>query len=213
MNTQNQPPYMPNQPARSKRTGLVVGIIIGVLVIILLGIIAFMLMPNKTRDNADLMRERAIEGQQTADQVRQNNNGVPSSSNSTAPTPTNTTTQTNTSVKVTTPVLTPTTTVAVFAGEWNGTYASSPITGAACNASGAVSFSIKSSGSIIGYAVIKGRQVPGTGSVDKNGNLSGTWNYTGGNLSWTGKINNGTNTGNGTYRNAIGCFGSFSISR
>ena len=123
----------------------------------------------------------------------------------------NATVQTNTSTQVTPPATTVTT--ANFAGTWNGTYTSSSLAGTACKSSGPVSLSVNSSGNVIGSATINGVQAPGTGKVDGSGSLSGNWNYTGTNLNYTGKLNSSTNTGSGSYQNALGCFGTFSVSK
>ena len=72
---------------------------------------------------------------------------------------------------------------------------------------------MSSAGGVVGYAVIKGTQVPGNGTVKSNGALSGNWNYNGANINYNGTLNKASNSGSGTYSDAFGCFGSFSVSR
>ncbi len=218
MDQENQPYNAPAQVIKPKRTGLIIGIIVGVFIIILLGVIVFLLMPGGLRNNADLLRQRADEARQTAaelqqnaDQVRNSQNQVPA--NNVQTTPTTPTTQVNTPAPAT--VVTPvsTTAVADYAGEWNGSYAPSSLVSSACKGGGNVNLSINSSGSVAGYVVYKSRNVPGTGNVDKNGNISGSWEYSGLSVKYTGKLNTTTNVGSGTYKDGFGCFGSFSVRR
>lgn len=222
---QPMPPQQPMQPSvNPSKTGLIVGIIAGVMILVLVGVIFYMYnQSNKTQDNAELMRESGDQLRQSADYMRQGADEMRNAaSGSNAPVSSSSTPATNASPAPSrqsgsstssTPPTPSAPSAANFAGEWNGTYTSNPLAGKTCEASGAASFSVKSDGSVTGYAMISSAKVPGTGKVDKNGNLTGTWNYAGGALSYSGKLNTSTNTGSGSYRNSFGCFGSFSIKR
>ncbi len=107
----------------------------------------------------------------------------------------------------------PSSTVAQFAGEWNGSYTPNSLTGPDCKPGGSASLSVSSNGSVIGYAINKGVKVPGTGTVNNSGHFSGTWSYSGLSASYSGTLNSTTNTGSGTYKDNFGCFGSFSLRR
>lgn len=135
------------------------------------------------------------------------------STTSTTTTSTSTSTKTTTTTNTGTTSSTTTASVADYAGEWDGTFASSPQVSASCKASGKVSLSISSAGIVTGYAVVNGVQAPGTGKVDSKGNISGSWNYTGLNLNYSGKLNSTSKSGSGSYQNSIGCFGSFSVAK
>ncbi|MGE5297577.1 MAG: hypothetical protein ACM3KM_00240 [Acidobacteriaceae bacterium] len=208
------PPVQPSQPVapKPKRTGMIIGTIIGVLVVALLVVIAYMLMGKNTREGAEVTRDNANEIREGAndlrDQVSGNQpNSNPGTSNQNTQPSSATAAPTNPAPAPTGPVL------ADYAGNWNGSYAYNQVTGAACEASGPASFSVNSTGAVTGYATIKGVKIPGTGTIDKAGSIKGTWNYTGAVLSYSGKFNASTNAGSGTYRNSFGCSGTWSVTR
>lgn len=102
-------------------------------------------------------------------------------------------------------------TLPVFKGEWNGTYSPNSLTSEDCKPGGQTSLTIDNNGGVVGYIVFRGEKGFGTGKVDTNGNLNGSWNYNGLAISFSGKISG--NTGSGTYQNSLGCYGTFSISK
>lgn len=221
------PPQQPVQPpVNSSKTGLIIGIIAGVVILVLVGVIFYMYnQSDKTRENADLMRDSGDQMRQSADDMRQGADELrdaasgaaapvssPSTPAASQPASSRPSGGSSTPSAPSAPSA-PTPSVADFAGEWNGTYTSNPLAGKACEASGAASFSVKADGSVTGYAMISSAKVPGTGKVDKNGNLTGTWNYAAGALNYSGKLNTSANTGSGSYQNSFGCFGSFSVRR
>lgn len=130
-------------------------------------------------------------------------------STQTAPTPKpTTTTKTNTNASVTVTV-----TLDSFKGEWNGYYTPSPLTDDACKPGGNVSLNLNSNGVISGYAVVQGEKAFGGGTTDVNGNINGSWDFSGTLLSFKGKLDSKTNQGSGSYQNQYGCFGTFTVSR
>lgn len=139
---------------------------------------------------------------------------APQPTSAPTPTPTQATTPTPAPQPSPAPQPTPQPSVLLnFKGDWNGTYTRSPLADSSCAAGDAVSLTVHDDGSVVGYAMYQGVQMPGTATVNSNGRMSGTWVAAGYSTSFSGTLNTNTNSGSGTYQNTFGCFGTFSVSR
>jgi hypothetical protein len=206
--SQSAPPVGPR-----KSKDWIWSVVLGAIIVFLVLVIVYLVSQDDSNDHIINLNTNPGQSQ---DVSPVNTNPAPAANNSTPDT--SPPSSGGTSPKTTTPAnpapapaSNPVATVGEFKGEWNGTY--TPNVWSKCKNPGEVSFSISSTGSAVGYIVISAAKIPGTGTVDNSGNLSGSWNYTGNNLTYSGTLNYKTNTGTGSFRNSLNCFGTFSVKR